>query len=257
MPTRSRRSIRRPIFSSTTFISCRMSGARSGVNSARIVVISKSVARRRKPSTTRRNLDVWPPNCGRTVTSSSSPTRTSQQRRKRPCKRFFGHNRRCPKNLLHGLFLLCCEVLVGLEEDVTVLPQFGGQTSKFLRVVLGLRRLATLFEITTMRAEFTPDLAPDILQDMKVVELNMGLGIDRLDRVGIGLPMIDVKGRQIQSESLHPLQKGFNVFLIALFNFLRGDDPSVFIFEHNQATLCAERKEFIKMPLRDRLLSVE
>jgi hypothetical protein len=69
---------------------------------------------------------------------------------------------------LHGLFLLRREVLVGLEGDVTVLPQFGGQAFKFLRVVLGLRRGATLFEITTMRAKFVPDLAPDILQDMKV-----------------------------------------------------------------------------------------
>jgi hypothetical protein len=31
-----------------------------------------------------------------------------------------------------------------------------------------------------MSAELAPDLAPDILQDMKVVELNVGLWINRL-----------------------------------------------------------------------------
>jgi hypothetical protein len=80
---------------------------------------------------------------------------------------------------LHDLFLLCREVLFGLEEDITVLPQFGGQTFKLLRVVLSLRRFAAFFEFTTMRAELVPDLAPDVLQDMKVVELNMSLRVDR------------------------------------------------------------------------------
>ena len=158
---------------------------------------------------------------------------------------------------MHRLFLFCSELLVRLEEEVTILPQLGGEAFEFLRVVLGLRRFTTLFEITAMRAELILDFAPDILQDMKIVELNMGLRVDRLDRVGIGLPMIDVKGLQIESELFHPLQEGLDVFLITMSDFLRGDDPAMFIFEHNHATLCAERKEFIKMPLRDRLLSVE
>lgn len=65
-----------------------------------------------------------------------------------------------------------------------------------------------------MRAELAPDLAPDILQDMKVVELNVGLWINRLDGVGIGLPMIDVKGFQIESEPFEPLQEGLDVLFV-------------------------------------------
>lgn len=104
----------------------------------------------------------------------------------------------CPKNLLYGLFFFCCQILVRLEEEVAILPQLGGEAFEFLRVALGLRRFTTLFEITAMRAElfldFAPDVLPDVLHAMKVVELNMGLRVDRLNCVGIGLPMIDVKG---------------------------------------------------------------
>jgi hypothetical protein len=53
-----------------------------------------------------------------------------------------------------------------------------------------------------------------------------------INRIGVGMPMIDVKGRQIQSESFHPFQKGLDVFLIAMSDFLRGDDPAMFILEH-------------------------
>jgi len=82
------------------------------------------------------------------------------------------------------------------------------------------------------------------------------LRIDRLDRVGRGLPVIDRTGFQIESEPVEPLPEGPDVFLVTLFDFLRGDDPAGFLFEDDQATGCAARKEFINMPLRDWLLSV-
>jgi hypothetical protein len=65
-----------------------------------------------------------------------------------------------------------------------------------------------------MSAELAPDLAPDILQDMKVVELNVSLRINRLDCVDIGLPVINVKGLQIESDPFEPLQKGLDVFFV-------------------------------------------
>lgn len=62
---------------------------------------------------------------------------------------------------------------------------------------------------------------------------------------------------RVQSEPFHPLQKGLDVFFVAFFDFLGGDDPSVFIFENHQTRGCAERKELVKVALRDRLLFVQ
>src|SRR5712692_4015714 len=108
-----------------------------------------------------------------------------------------------------------------------------------------------------MQAELAPHLAPDILEDMKVVELNVGLRVDRLDRVSIGWPMINVKGFQLEPEPFEPLQKGPDVLLVTLFDFLRGDDSTVFIFEHDDTALHAQRKDFIEMSLGHWLLLMQ
>ncbi len=55
-----------------------------------------------------------------------------------------------------------------------------------------------------MNAELAPDLAPDVLQDMKVIELNVGLWVNHGDRVDVSLAMIDVEGREIKPQSLQP-----------------------------------------------------
>ena len=51
-----------------------------------------------------------------------------------------------------------------------------------------------------MSAEFVPNLAPDILQDVKVIVLNFSLRKNGADGVEVSLPMINVKRLEIEPE---------------------------------------------------------
>jgi len=85
---------RMPKFNTTTFTSCKISGARFRMNSAVIAVISKIARKRPGLNGTPKTSSAWLPNCGRIVTSSSKPMRIFRPKRKRRCKRFSGRNRR-------------------------------------------------------------------------------------------------------------------------------------------------------------------
>jgi RHS repeat-associated protein len=78
------------------------------------------------------------------------------------------------------------------------------------RVPFGFARFAPCFEIAAMTAKFSPDLAPAVLQDMKIIVLNFRLWINRANGVKVGLPMIDIKARELESEPLETFQKGFD-----------------------------------------------
>ena len=95
------------------------------------------------------------------------------------------------------LLLFDAQIFIGGEEDVTLLPQLSGPAEQFLRVPGSCRRFPTFFEIAPMTAECAPDFAPAILQDMKVIVLNMGLRINCADRLDLSLAMIDVEGRKL------------------------------------------------------------
>src|SRR5262245_34620368 len=108
-----------------------------------------------------------------------------------------------------------------------------------------------------MTTKFAPDLAPDVLQNMKVIVLNLGLRINSADRIEVGLAMINIKRRNVEAEPLKPFQKGFDVFFVALFDFLRGNDSPVLIFQDKHAGFSAQREDLIEVALSNRVLSME
>ena len=69
--------------------------------------------------------------------------------------------------------------------------------------------------------------------------------------------MIDIKSREVESEPFEPFQKGFDVLFVPLVDFLRGDDPPVFVFQHQHASIGTEGKDFIKVSLSNRLLLMQ
>jgi hypothetical protein len=104
------------------------------------------------------------------------------------------------QNLLHGLLLFFAEILVGLEENITILPQSSGHLFELHGMPFGLGCFALFIQITPMSAERVPNFAPDILQNMEVVALNVGFREDSLDGFGIRFPRIDVKSVHGQSK---------------------------------------------------------
>jgi hypothetical protein len=98
----------------------------------------------------------------------------------------------------------------------------NGHLFELLGAPLGMSRFASFFQIAPMSAEHVPNSEPDILQNLEVVVLGVGLGEHGPDGVGIRFPMIDVKSVHGQSELFEPLQKGVDVFFVALFNSLPG-----------------------------------
>src|SRR6266545_2981931 len=82
---------------------------------------------------------------------------------------------------------------------------------------------------------------------MEVVVLDVGLREDSPDGVGIRFPVIDVKSVHTQSELFEPLQKGFDVFFVTLFDFLLGNDPTVLILKDENTGRCSQWKQLVKL----------
>src|SRR5262245_14402062 len=108
-----------------------------------------------------------------------------------------------------------------------------------------------------MSAKFAPDFAPDSLQEMKGVVLNLGLREDGGNRVEGGLAMVDRKRPQIETEPVEPFQKGVDMLFVPLLDFLDGHDSSMLVLERQRTGLRAAGKDFVKMALGDRFLLMQ
>jgi len=156
------------------------------------------------------------------------------------------------------LLLLGAHPLIGLKQQIALLPEGVGQCLQLISVPGGADLLASGLDLPAVGQGILPQLLPDILEDMEVVILDEGLRVDGLDGILEGLVVIDIEGLNSQPQSLHPLQKRLHLGFLLCLDLLGSNDTAMLILQHQHTiALSPSREVAIEVALGDELPAVE